>query len=246
MKEISDILESWSDDENPVQSVNIIPPDVDEQSDEEFIDENFIVINSDPSALCEVAGYVEIETQRNSHEDIGYEEFKENESDTGPSTSNLSSKSTVRLPKENPSESYKSLRSFGTPKWSRNEGNKHLLYDISPNASPLTDTQKHLCEKVKDLSPIQLFSKFYDEEVLNHIITETNRFAAQKNSNFKLNAILLKRFLGILLLSGYHTLPSVEDYWSTKPSMGIPIVKQALTRFMFSQIKKSILPIIMI
>lgn len=34
ISKIEDIIESWSDDENPVQSANILPPDVDEQSDE--------------------------------------------------------------------------------------------------------------------------------------------------------------------------------------------------------------------
>lgn len=100
--------------------------------------------------------------------------------------------------------------------------------------------QKDLCELLKDLSPIQLFSKFYDGEVLDHIITETNRFAAQNNAGFHLDVVILKRFLGILLISGYHTLPSIEDYWSSQLSMGIAIVKQAMSRATFMHVKRYI------
>lgn len=48
----------------------------------------------------------------------------------------------------------------------------------------------------------------------------------------------LKRFLGILLMCGYSTVPAINDYWSSNPTLGRPIVKQALSRNKFKLIKK--------
>ncbi|XP_050330016.1 piggyBac transposable element-derived protein 3-like [Bactrocera neohumeralis] len=163
--------------------------------------------------------------------DIAYEEVVETQREALPSTSKSDAESTGP-PQKKPRVSYKPVSSFGTPKWSRNKGKEEFHYDISPQEAPLTDMQKDVCELLKDLSPIQLFSKFYDGEVLDYIITETNRFAAQNNAGFHLDVVILKRFLGILLISGYHTLPSIEDYWSSQLSLGIAIVQQARATFM--------------
>ena len=44
--------------------------------------------------------------------------------------------------------------------------------------------------------------------------------------------------LGILLLSGYHTLPQTSNYWSTQPDLGVPAVYNVMTRNRFTEIKK--------
>ncbi|KAI8121783.1 PiggyBac transposable element-derived protein 2 [Lucilia cuprina] len=72
------------------------------------------------------------------------------------------------------------------------------------------------------------------------IIEETNRYAQQKNSNFVLDNIMLHRFLGILVLSGYHTVPAARDYWSNHPTLGVPAVKLCMPRNKFLDIKKFI------
>lgn len=94
MREIEDILENWSDDENPVQCVSVLPPNVHEVSDEELIDENTIAINKDQTALTEIGSYLEIETERNIHVDIAYEEVVKTEPEAWPSTSKSAAKST--------------------------------------------------------------------------------------------------------------------------------------------------------
>ena len=139
-----------------------------------------------------------------------------------------------------PKHEYKGLSCFSKPKWSKNCNRKQFDYDITLNPEPLVDMRNKVCEELKDLSPIELFSKLYDHEVRDQIITETNKYAAQLNSKYRLDDVRLKRFLGILSLSGYHTLPSIPDYWSSKQSLGVPIVKQAMTRYEFLQTKKFI------
>lgn len=70
------------------------------------------------------------------------------------------------------------------------------------------------------------------------IIENTNRYAQQKNEDFHIDAIHLKRYLGVLILSGYHVLPTIRDYWSNHPTLGIPVVKQCMSRNKFLKIQK--------
>lgn len=94
---------------------------------------------------------------------------------------------------------------------------------------------------VKDLTPIQLFEKFFDKEVMDFIVKNTIKYARNHNDqDFVFNEVYLRRFLGILLISGFHTLPSIPDYWSTEQALGVPIVKQAMVRQRFYYIKKNI------
>ncbi|XP_046806455.1 piggyBac transposable element-derived protein 3-like [Lucilia cuprina] len=225
MKELDEIIANWSDDDCDINCVNILPPDrVDECSDEETINDDEIALNVDPNPMNEVAGYVEIETERNEIEDSGYPEFEEG---TQPSTS------------KKPRFEYKPLSSFGKPKRTK-RNQKEFHFDIAPNPEPLTGLKENICSKLSNHSPLQLFQLFYDNEVFDLIIKETNIYAGQNNTDFQLDEVMLKRFIGILLLSGYHTLPSVPDYWSSKPSLGIPMVKQTMSRSTFLHIKSFI------
>lgn len=36
---------------------------------------------------------------------------------------------------------------------------------------------------------------------------------------------MMKCFVGILFFSGYHTLPSIQDYWASAPALGLPILR---------------------
>ena len=45
-------------------------------------------------------------------------------------------------------------------------------------------------------------------------------------------------FLGILIISGYQTIPSEKQYWSTRPSLVAPIYPETMSRSRFLEIKK--------
>jgi hypothetical protein len=47
----------------------------------------------------------------------------------------------------------------------------------------------------------------------------------------------LEVFLGILLLSGYPSLPSERDFWSCQPDLGVPLVAEVMSRDRYYQIK---------
>ena len=46
------------------------------------------------------------------------------------------------------------------------------------------------------------------------------------------------KFLGILIISAYHTIPSEKQYWSTRPSLVAPIFPETMSRSRFLEIKK--------
>lgn len=48
----------------------------------------------------------------------------------------------------------------------------------------------------------------------------------------------MQKFLGLILLSGYHSLPSENDYWSTSDDMEAPIFAKTMSRYRFKTIKR--------
>lgn len=88
-------------------------------------------------------------------------------------------------------------------------------------------------------SPYELFSLFFDDQVVNMIVNYSNEYATQSNSELALKPFELQRFIGILFLTGYHVLPHWKMYWGQDHN-GLPIVKQAFPRSRFYSIKRYI------
>ena len=79
-------------------------------------------------------------------------------------------------------------------------------------------------------------------EIYDHIVKETVRYATTyKNAmDFIMTSNELKAFIGVLLLSSYHKLPSERYYWSNDEDLGISLVKNALSRNRFQMLKSFI------
>lgn len=88
-------------------------------------------------------------------------------------------------------------------------------------------------------SPLQLFLQFFDKEGMDLLVQNSNTYVNKKNILICITKEQMYRFIGILILSGYHTVPHIQHYWSTQQTLGVPIVKQALSRNMFQTIKKT-------
>ena len=58
--------------------------------------------------------------------------------------------------------------------------------------------------------PYEIFNLFFGPEIIQHITEQTNLYAVRdKNaSNFHVTEEEIRKFLGLLLISGYHSLPS--------------------------------------
>ena len=113
--------------------------------------------------------------------------------------------------------------------------------------SPISDEQQsevsQIVDDMKNLlrnkSCVEIFEYFFDDEIVEHIVNETVRYARQNNDHeFEFSKECLYKFVGILFLSGYHTLPSQKLYWSTEDDLEIPFVRQCMTKNRFLTIKK--------
>lgn len=90
-----------------------------------------------------------------------------------------------------------------------------------------------------DKSPYELFKLFFDSEMLELIMRETNSYAAQKlNHSFHVTKEDVETFLGIILLSGYHTLPQENLYWCTDEDVNVPLLSENMSRNRLKAIKR--------
>ena len=56
---------------------------------------------------------------------------------------------------------------------------------------------------------------FWSEEIIEHIVTQSNKYAQQKNVTLNLTREELYVLLGAMLLSGYSKCPNKPMYWSS-------------------------------
>ncbi|KAI4455631.1 transposase is4 [Holotrichia oblita] len=98
---------------------------------------------------------------------------------------------------------------------------------------------KKVSEEIYDLSPVQLFEKFFSDDIYNLLQVETERYAkCTKNlKDFTVTSNELRVFVGFLLFSGYHILPSEKLYWSVDEDAGQQIVKEAMSRNTYLKLK---------
>ncbi|XP_051851594.1 piggyBac transposable element-derived protein 2 [Antechinus flavipes] len=109
--------------------------------------------------------------------------------------------------------------------------------DIRPDFVSWSASDPHIeYLKSQELSPVGLFELFFDEGTINFIVSETNRYAWQKNVNLDLTAQELKCVLGILILSGYISYPRRRMFWETSPDSHHHLVADAIRRDRFELI----------
>ncbi|XP_029475784.1 piggyBac transposable element-derived protein 3-like [Rhinatrema bivittatum] len=108
-----------------------------------------------------------------------------------------------------------------------------------PSAQLENLAQRH--PELQDKTPFELFKLYYDNELSDMILTESVRYARQKNNmNFELEAKELDIFVGILLLSGYNSLPRELLYWNRDEDVQQSFVSSHMTGNRFMDIKKYI------
>ena len=84
-----------------------------------------------------------------------------------------------------------------------------------------------------DLTPFKAFEVLFGNN-FERIRKETERYAQRRgNNDFSLSLVEVKCAIGILILSGYHKLPSRRNYWEQKPDMLTKIVSDNIRRNKF-------------
>ena len=92
----------------------------------------------------------------------------------------------------------------------------------------------------KGLQPIDIWQLLFDKETVENLLEQTKLYAMQDKNcpDFVIEGYEMFRFLGILIVSGYHTLPEEAHYWSNQPDLGLPLVTDAMSSKRFIEIKR--------
>ena len=106
---------------------------------------------------------------------------------------------------------------------------------------PLVEIEK-LAKQHPELvtkSPLQLWKEYITDDMLEKICENILLYARRDKINSKFDIAFgeLLRFLGIISLSVYHSLPSEQDFWSNQSDLGFSIVSEALSSKLFLQMK---------
>ena len=215
VKEALEMLErdDFSDSDNEIVDIVALPPPVvDELTDEEEEADDIAGQGGIPE---DVPGFVEAHIRS-----------KQASPPPEPSTSGSSEPGPAKRRKVSSSQ----------PKWRKTRPEYTKLPDKTDGASRRLQKLK---ETLEEKYPVQLFEEMFSESMYEHIITETLRYAtATKNDPlFSMTIGELKTFIGVLLLSGYHQLPSERQYWSTEDDLGVESVRRAMSRNRFLKIK---------
>lgn len=206
-------------------SLNIIPPAPDVITDEEEYEDDNIRCNFMP---LDVPGAVEIEVTSDDNDDsddeIPIEILAHNIEKEAQTSKRQKSNSGVKY-----TEAQK-------PKWRKTNPtfSKFEFYNDS-----YTENYETMIKEIEKLSPIQIFEKLFSEDVFQLIIDQSIIYAAQKNHHgFKISAIEVRTFIGILILTGYISVPQERMYWSNDEDLAILSIKLAMTRDRFLEIKR--------
>ena len=73
------------------------------------------------------------------------------------------------------------------------------------------------------------------------LVHQTNLYANRDTNNldFKVDYDSICKFIGIILFSGYHHVPTINDYRSQSEDLAVPFVANQMSRSRFKDIKKS-------
>ena len=189
----------------------ILPPDDGQLSEEEQIDQNNDILPGD------VAGQIEVYEYNNVSDEDDQDAFDNDE---------------LQPPKKKSKS--KSVRDKA--RWKKSED---TLFCSNQGEEPvrLVEDFPHL----PDLKPFGFFSLYFTPDMISKITTETMSYARLKNyHSFHVSDNDVYQFLGLLLISGYYTLPGEKDkdYWSTKPSLSAPIFSRVMSRNRSQEIKR--------
>ena len=116
-----------------------------------------------------------------------------------------------------------------------NWSSRHLEDSSLPNQILF---EKHFNDSVS--TPVDFFELFFDNEVIELIVTETNHYArtVHADHSFSTTNNEIRCFLGLLLLSGYATVPRWRMWWQTNTETHNPVVTNSMRRNRFDLLKK--------
>ena len=86
-------------------------------------------------------------------------------------------------------------------------------------------------------SPLEVFYLFFDDEVIQFLTEKTNEYAKFRgNHSFNVSTEEMKVLVGILLISGYVTVPRRRMFWQVDSAARNEIIANAMRRNRFEEI----------
>lgn len=215
---VNDIITLLEEDGNVLSAdVYITPPDNYDKSDEDSGDEESANINN--LSRHQLLAEAEVRASVNSQVGLAAAADIPNGLFVDQSAEPIASTSAVIPP---PSKK----RCLVTRKW------RHK--DIPEKPDKVSEPPNFL-EGLDN--PIQFFELLFDAEVFELIRSETEKNAIQKgNHNFRVTTEEIKRFIGILLLSGYNHVARYRMYWEQSVDCNFPGVASAMSRNRFEEL----------
>ena len=75
---------------------------------------------------------------------------------------------------------------------------------------------------------------------MNLVSAQRKLYMQEKGMDFNVEINELKAFIGITSFIGYHTLPSIRNYWNKDPGLGVKVVSDVMTRDRFFEIRAAL------
>ncbi|XP_030751730.1 piggyBac transposable element-derived protein 3-like [Sitophilus oryzae] len=226
-EELESVVFELENDNNVVLDAVYIPPDTDALTDEEDIDdENILAETAKPN---DIVGTFELHIPSSSNSvDVDQNVRKQYDWDS-------SDEETLETKKRKITASV-SRNTVLAPQWLKGE----IEYTHSPISTEHQD-KENVAVAVGGKTPLEVFFLFFDEEVTDLVLRYSHKYAADNNRHdFIVSKEELLNFIGIMYLSGYHTLPQTSMYWSTEEDKGVGIVKNCMSRNRFYSIKRNL------
>ena len=132
---------------------------------------------------------------------------------------------------ETPPVLAKKRQKVDPPKWKKID---RVALPSSP--SPLGKVgEEHITKDEFDI-----FRLFFTDDMISNLVDQTILYAQRDKNNpsFTMTADDMRQFLGLLLVSGYHSLPGENDYWSTAEDLAAPVFVHTMARDKFRSIKR--------
>ncbi|XP_064088418.1 piggyBac transposable element-derived protein 2-like [Macrobrachium nipponense] len=115
------------------------------------------------------------------------------------------------------------------------KGRKKENIYLGVHSIPSPTAGEHAAKDIYDI-----FQLFFPDEMVEYITEQRNLYAVRdKNcTKFHVDKDEVRKSLGLLLISGYHSVPSGNDYWSTSEDLEIPEFPKGMSRDRFRSIKR--------
>lgn len=214
LEEALAMLEDDDFEAEKLQEITIFPPDnaTGELTDEDSGDEDIMTINNLPGSQLKAPTEIVFEN------DIGDDFSSEDDVPLSQIRQTLMTNNAKRSAKKKIRQIYQ---------W------------VKDDLRPIGD---HFDEEVYESqeSPQQLFLNFFDEDLIQMIVTESNRYAQQRNRKSNIENFEVKSFIGVLLLSGYVQVPRRRMLWEREQDTNNTLVAESISRDRFEYILSNV------